>query len=288
MMSQPWRNEDTLRELYLDDKMSQQEIADELGCHVWTVGEWMSKYGIETRKDGRLDHVSFRTTIKGYENWNHRYDNDVDRVAVHRLLALVENGIDEVGENHVHHKNGVKWDNRPDNIEVMGPGEHISKHFDEKSNFNQPKKPNEKWKDPDTLKRLHHDEGMNLGEIGDKFEVTKVTISYWMNKYEIKTRDHGELVSESMNDNESYKDQNKLKELYIENDMSCRSMADDFNVSTNTVRYWLKKHDLLQKSEGVVAKQEVDELYSTDMTMKEVADELGCSIGTVSRRVNNE
>jgi hypothetical protein len=47
---------------------------------------------------------------------------------VHRLLAIAEYGTDPVAGNHVHHKNGIKWDNRPTNIEPVNHSEHARKH----------------------------------------------------------------------------------------------------------------------------------------------------------------
>jgi len=51
-------------------------------------------------------------------------------VLVHRLLAVSEYGYEKVCNNVVHHKNEVKWDNRPDNIEVMSRTVHAKLHAD--------------------------------------------------------------------------------------------------------------------------------------------------------------
>jgi len=49
-------------------------------------------------------------------------------VLVHRLLAVAEYGYENVCDNVIHHKNGIRWDNRPDNIEVMTRSEHSKLH----------------------------------------------------------------------------------------------------------------------------------------------------------------
>ncbi len=34
-----------------------------------------------------------------------------DNIYIHQLLAIAEHGFDEVAGKHIHHKNGIKWDN---------------------------------------------------------------------------------------------------------------------------------------------------------------------------------
>lgn len=50
------------------------------------------------------------------------------RFALHRLIAVAEYGFDEVCGKDVHHKNGVRWDNRPSNLDVLTRSEHIELH----------------------------------------------------------------------------------------------------------------------------------------------------------------
>ena len=45
----PWQNEETLKELYINQKMILSEIADKLGCTAPTVLRWMEKYDIDRR-----------------------------------------------------------------------------------------------------------------------------------------------------------------------------------------------------------------------------------------------
>lgn len=48
---------------------------------------------------------------------------------VHRLLAISEYGFEAVAGNHVHHINGHKFDNRPENIEVKSEKQHLADHI---------------------------------------------------------------------------------------------------------------------------------------------------------------
>lgn len=114
----PWQDEETLRRFHQRYGMSGRQIADVLGCSAATVPRWLNRYNIFTP-------VSLSTTPdKGYEKCR----NGDDTVYVHRLLAVAEYGFDAVCDNIVHHKNGIPWDNRRENIEVMPQPKHHGEH----------------------------------------------------------------------------------------------------------------------------------------------------------------
>lgn len=126
---------DILRRLYHEEELSQGEIADRLDTSQRAVHRWMEKHDIETR-----DRVEAMATTKiqrpvpysvgtrGYPIWRHSFDYEEDRVTVHRLVAVAEHGVDAVAGMDVHHKNGVKFDNRPQNLEILEHGEHTALH----------------------------------------------------------------------------------------------------------------------------------------------------------------
>jgi len=138
-----WRDEETLRELYWDKQMSPYDIAEELGCAARTVYNWLDRLDIEQRSHkesailGKLrDRVPrFETQDLGYERWVTRHRYEKWQCKVHRLLAVAEYGFGAVCDNEVHHKNGIKWDNRSANIEVLTPEEHNRLHFEERDDI---------------------------------------------------------------------------------------------------------------------------------------------------------
>lgn len=146
-MAKPWRDADKLRELYHGQELTTREIADELGCTNGTVSRWMDKHDIDTRENwkagvdaakeaNRVERVKMRTHERGYEYWGHTEWEDDERVSkivyVHRLLAVAEHGFDAVAGQSVHHENGVPWDNRPENLELMTRSQHQNEHRDGK------------------------------------------------------------------------------------------------------------------------------------------------------------
>ena len=120
----------TLHELYVRRKLTLRETAEKVNCDPQTVKEWLDRYDIGTRK-GPASHkpAPFRTHLKGYEQWRCHGNRSEHIVYVHRLLAVSEYGADAVDGMHVHHKNKIPWDNRPENIELMTPEEHSRHHY---------------------------------------------------------------------------------------------------------------------------------------------------------------
>lgn len=132
----PWHDEEKLRQLYVEQEVSSEEMARRWGCDAKTVRNNLDRYGIERRSPGfyqKKPYAKYSVEETGYCNWwdSTRIGGGIKRIAVHRLLAVTEYGFDAVAGNHVHHQNGVKWDNRPDNITVESPSEHAKSHLDE-------------------------------------------------------------------------------------------------------------------------------------------------------------
>lgn len=122
----PIDDEEHLRELYWDEGMSTREIAEELGRGRSTVLRRLKKFGIGTRESCRdkSPQYTMHTDGRGYMIFRH----NGNIVYEHRLLAVVDYGVDVIRDMHVHHKNEIKWDNRSDNIELMSPSEHAKHH----------------------------------------------------------------------------------------------------------------------------------------------------------------
>jgi hypothetical protein len=131
-----------LRHLYQDLELNTRDIGELYSCDSSTVCRYLDKLDIDTRpnwkagveaaaKANRVDYVKKRTLPAGYEYWSSRSmgkGKSSELVYVHRLLAVSEYGFEAVRDRHVHHKNKIPWDNRPENIELKTPEEHGQMH----------------------------------------------------------------------------------------------------------------------------------------------------------------
>lgn len=134
MTEKPWRDKDLVNRLYHDKQMSGPEIADKLGCSVRPIYDRIK----ETRSTSEANRIwtwklppKIKTTENGYERFKTKVHGESMSVAHHRLLAVAEHGFDALKSNVVHHKNGVPWDNRPENLELMDQSDHVRQHFEE-------------------------------------------------------------------------------------------------------------------------------------------------------------
>jgi hypothetical protein len=88
----------------------------------WNKGK--EEAGVKTFKPNNKKYGSFRTTVQGYEEIRTRTSKGLERVSIHRLLAVAEYGFDEVVDMDIHHESNIGWDNRPENIVPLSKAEH--------------------------------------------------------------------------------------------------------------------------------------------------------------------
>jgi IS30 family transposase len=133
-------DEEWLREKYHGEGMSITDISEELGVSRMPISRALDRHDIEAHPDDYRSwnlHPSFMIKPDGYYvAYSTRRDENGDkkqnRIRIHRLVAVAEYGVDAVAGNVVHHKNGVPWDNRPENLEVMSKEDHVRHHFNER------------------------------------------------------------------------------------------------------------------------------------------------------------
>jgi len=165
---------DDLRELYHKQGKSLSETADACGVAFGTIQYHMDKHDTERRSQSaaqRVNRASYNTSLM-YPSWQAK---DGDRnvvVPVHRLLAVAEYGYEETCQKQVHHRNGIKWDNRPSNIELMTSKEHLRHHNSGESG------PASKLSEADVREiRERYENGETQTEISHDFPITTAAVS---------------------------------------------------------------------------------------------------------------
>jgi transposase len=80
-----------------------------------------------------------------------------------------------------------------------------------------------------------------------------------------------------------WRDREKMKDLYVEKDLSQYEIADRFGCTQANVSKWVKRHDL-EKEHPWHDEEKMRQLYvEEDLTCKEVAERVGCVVGTAEK-----
>jgi len=194
-MPQPYKDEEVLNRLYVQQGRSMMEISRIIDCSPSTVRKYLDEFGIERRSaseqiqmayGGGKYTVPYQTDQRGYEVW--WLDTTVDQkcLQVHRLIGIAKWGAEAVAQNDVHHKNGLSWDNRPENLEIMPFPEHMSKHQKRYT-----------WLDKLGAIEMYRD-GASSRDIGSGREMSGATALKYINEFDeslIRDREEANSVS---------------------------------------------------------------------------------------------
>lgn len=126
-----YKNKKWMLEKYVDGGCSATEMAKLADCDVMTILTWLDKHGIDRRsheESASSNTPHFYTSERGYEI----IGDTKNQISVHRLVSISHFGTNSVKNKVVHHKNGIPWDNRPENLEIMTNKEHGKLHAEKR------------------------------------------------------------------------------------------------------------------------------------------------------------
>lgn len=114
--------------------LSTREMAEKAGCGQSTISRWMDKLDVDTRDKATAQRERYgppRPRVQnGYVYFRCQCGDSDARAGVHQLVAIA-NGADpykvfsgKTGGWSTHHDNRVRWDNRPENVDVLSVEDH--------------------------------------------------------------------------------------------------------------------------------------------------------------------
>ena len=132
-----YHQKETLERLYWGEEMSLPDIGNKFGVSHVCILNWMNRHEIPRRERTAEKPPHFGKDDRGYERFVHVIGGERQQVYHHRLLAVAKYGFEAVRDRHVHHKNGCKYDNRLENIELLTNSEHARKHGLKRGGLNE-------------------------------------------------------------------------------------------------------------------------------------------------------
>lgn len=218
----PWTDKEWLFNEYINKDRSTRDIAEEYGCKINTIQQWLSKFGI---KKEILHHTHIKK--HQYEFYEYLYHEHIE---LHRSIADIarDNGVsgDTIRENLKkcnidywvsQNKQSIPDDIRTRIVEMYKEGSYTLSSVATETGVSRASvkrileehgvpimdmsesqfiahgrdKPSE-LNDPDLLRKLHWDDGVSCKDIGKMIGVEPNAVRSAMKKFGIKTKSNAE------------------------------------------------------------------------------------------------
>lgn len=213
----PYENKQVLEQLFMEEEMSAIEISRELGFSEGVIRDRLHQFDLAPREEDEfnLEEMDYKVPeIFETEPWR-------DETLMRLLYVdhdLSSNDISEVLD--CSSATVSTWLNEHD-IETGGE-------------INRPSTLE--------LKKMYIDDRTSGGEISRKLEVSQSTVYRWLREADIDIRDPSDYTHPTL-DNEE-----KLRELYIKEELSVEEMSRRLESRNDTVRRALENHGIEQRS----------------------------------------
>ncbi|RJX47522.1 helix-turn-helix domain-containing protein [Halonotius pteroides] len=262
-----YRNEEWLRKQYVENGLSQSEIADKVSVGRGAVGNWMRKYDIETRSPAEWSANGDVEPLKDEEWLREQYCEQ--GMVLSEIAELI--GVTAGTVSNWIHRHGIETRLRSESM-TDGDVGLLS---------------DEGW-----LREQYLEREKTLSEIAESTGVTTATVSNWMKRHDIETQSPTEWMTDG--DVELLKDEEWLREQYLEQEKPPSEIADELNLSPGTVRNWVERYGINARSQSESqADGDINQLEDgewlreqyceQEKSQAEIADELNLSQVTVGR-----
>lgn len=202
-----YKDEDWLRQQYVDKERSMGEIGDMCGVASGTIHNWIEKFGIESRSRSEA-HADGDVKKLHNKEWLKR-----EYVEKHKPATEIADACDVTSDTV------YSWLRKHD-IEVRTTSESVCG------------KALQKLSNPDWLREKYINEGLGLKAIGGELDVAGTTVIRWLKKHNIQTRPHPLQKTDA--DLEKLNDREYLREQYRQGH-SMAQIADEIDCHTDTV-----------------------------------------------------
>jgi DNA-directed RNA polymerase specialized sigma24 family protein len=227
------RDEEWLREQYVDEKRSTHQIGDELGVNGSTVGRWMEKHGIERRSNRVANSIRQSdvdlSQLRDADWLRERYwDEEMSAYEIAEEVGTTDNTVRSWMDRH--------------GIEVRAADLAYSMGLSDGDISD--------LRDGEWLRENYVEKERSMSEIAEEFDVSTVVVRRWLRKNDIETRSLSE-ATQGINTEERTKQLRDKDWLLTEYSVRCRSapeIAQQLGVATTTVFYYLDKHDIEVRS----------------------------------------
>lgn len=274
-----YQDETVLRRLYKQQEMSVIEVADELDCSHGTISYWLARHDIPTRTRDDVTHRFDGVEVKDeppYENkqvLEQLYlDEGMSVTEIARELDFSEGVIrDRIHQFDLFHQKENKFhleqldydipDDVPWRDETLMRALYVdhdlstnkisdvlncssatvctwldNHNIDTGNNLNRPSS--------FELEKMYVDDNKSGMKIARELEVSKSTVYRWLREADIEIRDPNDYL------NPVLKDEERMREIYIENELSVQALSRKLDSSPDTIKRSLKNHGIERRSQS--------------------------------------
>lgn len=212
-----YQSEELLRHLREEDRLEQSRIADLFDRSESTIGNWFSEYNIKKP-----------------------YQYEIPEDELRELYVGDEKSIEEIADYYDCSYVAVRNRMQKYGVKIRTNGESLRK-----------KEGSTEFRNEKRLRELYIDQKLSKAAIAEKCNVSESTIQYWVNKFNIPTRTYSEAQTErNLRGDEPYKDEELLRELYWEEGLTQRQIAERLGCSQTPIQTWMDKYDIELRHTG--------------------------------------